>query len=150
MSLVELTTNLKSLRYGKDTIGGGNSNQPYIKTPIPNDLTDVGRTGGPDFLLRGGTLLPRAVANDVSRLTQMLFDFRSPNGPLFIAKQNVLSLTNVNSSAGVEEFQTAERDRSGNFFQRLGSSISTFFQNNVSVYIYSFRSDNTSRNWVCR
>ena len=133
MSLVELTTNLKSLRYGKDTIGGGNSNQPYIKTPIPNDLTDVGRTGGPDFLLRGGTLLPRAVANDVSRLTQMLFDFRSPNGPLFIAKQNVLSLTNVNSSAGVEEFQTAERDRSGNFFQRLGSSISTFFQNNVSV-----------------
>jgi len=100
MPLVNLTTNLKSLRYGKDVLGGGNSNQPYITTSIPESLDDIGRTGGPDFLLRGGTLLPRRIGNDVSRLTQMFFDFKSPNGPLFIAKQNVLSLTNVNSEAG--------------------------------------------------
>ena len=30
----------------------------------------------------------------------MFFDFKSPTGPLFIAKQNVLSLTNVSSSKG--------------------------------------------------
>ena len=100
MALVNLTTNLKSLRYGKDTIGGGNSNQPYVKTSIPEDLSDVGRTGGPDFLLRGGTLLPKIVVNDVSRMTKMFFDFKSPAGPLFIAKQNLLSLTNVSSQVG--------------------------------------------------
>ena len=100
MALVNLTTNLKSLRYGKDTVGGGNSNQPYVKTSIPEDLSDVGRTGGPDFLLRGGTLLPKIVVNDVSRMTKMFFDFKSPRGPLFIAKQNLLSLTNVSSQVG--------------------------------------------------
>ena len=103
MPLVNLTTNLKSLRYGKDTVGGGNSNQPYVTRAIPNSLDDVGRTGGPDFLLRGGTLLPRRIGNDVSRLAQMFFDFKSPAGPLFIAKQNVLSLTNVNGEAGFED-----------------------------------------------
>lgn len=100
MALVNLTTNLKSLRYGKDTIGGGTSNQPYVKTSIPEDLSDVGRTGGPDFLLRGGTLLPKIIVNDVSRMTKMFFDFKSPRGPLFIAKQNLLSLTNVSSQVG--------------------------------------------------
>lgn len=103
MPLVNLTTNLKSLRYGKDTVGGGNSNQPYVTRSIPKDIDDVGRTGGPDFLLRGGTLLPRRIGNDVSRLAQMFFDFKSPAGPLFIAKQNVLSLTNVNGEAGFAE-----------------------------------------------
>ena len=105
MGLVNLTTNLKSLRYGKDTIGGGNSNQPYVKTSIPEDLSDVGRTGGPDFLLRGGTLLPKIIGNDVSRMTKMFFDFKSPRGPLFIAKQNLLSLTNVSSQVGYKEFK---------------------------------------------
>ena len=103
MPLVNMTTNLKSLRYGKDVLGGGSTNQPYITKSIPESLDDIGRTGGPDFLLRGGTLLPRRIGNDVSRLTQMFFDFKSPNGPLFIAKQNVLSLTNVNSEAGFKD-----------------------------------------------
>jgi hypothetical protein len=57
MPLVNLTTNLKSLRYGKDTVGGGNSNQPYVTRSIPKDIDDVGRTGGPDFLLRGGNFI---------------------------------------------------------------------------------------------
>ena len=108
MGLVNLTTNLKSLRYGKDTIGGGNSNQPYVKTSIPEDLSDVGRTGGPDFLLRGGTLLPKIIGNDVSRMTKMFFDFKSPRGPLFIAKQNLLSLTNVSSQVGYKEFKESD------------------------------------------
>lgn len=108
MGLVNLTTNLKSLRYGKDTIGGGNSNQPYVKKSIPDKFSDVGRTGGPDFLLRGGTLLPKIIVNDVSRMTQMFFDFKSPAGPLFIAKQNLLSLTNVNSQEGYVAFKNED------------------------------------------
>ena len=95
MGLVNLTTNLKSLRYGKDRIGGGSSNQPYIKKDIPKKLSDVGRTGGPDVLLRGGTLTPGRMVKDVSRLAQMFFDFKSIGGPLFIAKENLLSRTSV-------------------------------------------------------
>jgi hypothetical protein len=133
MGLIDLKTDLKSLRFGKDVIGGGNSNQPYVVTPIPEGFGDVGRTGGPDFLLRGGTLLPKVVVQDVSRLTKMFFDFRSPSGPLFIVKQNVLSLTNVNSSAGYTTWQAATANKSGNFFQRAGSAISTFLKNNVAI-----------------
>jgi len=133
MGLIDLKTDLKSLRFGKDVIGGGNSNQPYVVTPIPEGFAGVGRTGGPDFLLRGGTLLPKVVVQDVSRLTKMFFDFRSPSGPLFIVKQNVLSLTNVNSSAGYVAWEAVTRDRSGNFFQRAGSAISTFLKNNVAI-----------------
>lgn len=99
MSLVSQRTNLKSLRYGKDRVGGGSSNQPYIKSKIPDNSSSLDRSGGVDFLLRGGTLTPSRAAKDVSRLTQMFFDFKSPNGPLFIAKQNLLSRTGVKTQA---------------------------------------------------
>jgi len=132
MPLVNMTTNLKSLRYGKDTVGGGNSNQPYIVTKIPDDLSDVGRTGGPDFLLRGGTLLPKIIARDVSRMTQMFFDFKSPNGPLFIAKQNVLSLTNVNSEVGYESYKP---DENGGVLSAIGNFIKTNVPLNQGLYL---------------
>ena len=133
MPLVSMTTNLKSLRFGNDTVGGGNSNQPYIVTPIPEKFSDIGRTGGPDFLLRGGTLLPRVIVQDTSRLFKMFFDFRSPSGPLFIAKQNVLSLSNVNSSAGYVPFVERTAVTSGNFIQRTASQISAFVRNSVAL-----------------
>ena len=125
MGLVNLTTNLKSLRYGKDTVGGGNSGQPFVRTSIPDDLSDVGKTGGPDFLLRGGTLLPKIVSNDVKRISNLFYpgkgrEINTTNaddplgidasnngrrpvnliGTLFTAKQNILSLTNVSSQVG--------------------------------------------------
>jgi len=93
--LVNRRTDLKSLKFGKDRIGGGSSNQPYVKSSIPNSFSDIGTTGGPDFLLRGGSLTPNRIANDTSRLTKMFFDFKSPNGLLFTAKQNTLSRTSV-------------------------------------------------------
>ena len=127
MALVNLTTNLRSLRYGKDTVGGGNSNQPYVTTKIPESFSKVGKTGGPDFLLRGGTLLPKIVANDVSRLAQMFFDFKSPTGPLFIAKQNVLSLTNVNSSKGYVPYKQEESTSS------VLSAIGGFIKDNLAM-----------------
>jgi hypothetical protein len=107
MPLIDLQTNLKSLKYGRDQRGGGDSNQPYIKRDIPDsDLTfrqqldgDLPARSGPDFLLRNGFLAPVDAARDVSRLTQMFFDFKSPRGPLFIAKQNLLSRTSVKTEA---------------------------------------------------
>jgi hypothetical protein len=97
MALISQRTNLKSLRYGKDRVGGGESNQPYIKSPIPENQSN--RSGGIDFLLRGGTLAPSRAIQDVSRLTKMFFDFKSPNGVLFTAKQNLLSRTGVKTQA---------------------------------------------------
>jgi hypothetical protein len=99
MALISRNTDLKSLRYGKDRVGGGASNQPYIKSPIPENRNQLDRSGGVDFLLRGGTLTPSRAAEDVSRLTKMFFDFKSPNGVLFTAKQNLLSRTNVKTQA---------------------------------------------------
>ena len=99
MSILSQRTNLKSLRYGKDRIGGGSSNQPYIKSPIPQTNSQLDRSGGVDFLLRGGTLTPSRALKDVSRLTQMFFDLKSPNGLLFTAKQNLLSRTGVKTQA---------------------------------------------------
>ena len=98
-ALISRNTDLKSLRYGKDRVGGGASNQPYIKSPIPENRNQLDRSGGVDFLLRGGTLTPSRAAEDVSRLTKMFRDFKSPNGPLFIAKQNLLSRTGVKTQA---------------------------------------------------
>ena len=97
MPLVNLQTNLKSLKFGNDRPGGGSSNQPYIKQDIP--LGDLPAKSGPDFLLRNGFLAPVNAAEDVSRLTQMFFDLKSPNGPLFIAKENLLSRTAVKTEA---------------------------------------------------
>jgi hypothetical protein len=87
MPLVELVTDLKSLKYGKDTPGGGYSGQPYIQAKIPDGLEPK----SPDFILRGGYLTVGDSLTDIKRLTKMFFDLKSPNGLFFIAKQNVLS-----------------------------------------------------------
>tara|TARA_R110000851_G_scaffold124863_1_gene255402 strand:- start:4741 stop:6678 length:1938 start_codon:yes stop_codon:yes gene_type:complete len=96
VGLISKKTNLKSLRYGQDTVGGGNSREPLVTQSIPNSFSDVGNTGGTDFLLRANAL--GASARDISRLTQLLTS--TSRGRLFTAKQNVLSLTNVDSSVG--------------------------------------------------
>ena len=108
MPLINLTTNLKSLKFGvgtaSDRPGGGFSNQPYILKDIPSDSSDpsnIFNTGGPDSILRGGLMAPIKAINDVSRLTQMFFDTRTPNGFLFIAKQNLLSRTSVKTEASL-------------------------------------------------
>jgi hypothetical protein len=101
MPLIDLKTNLKSLKFGKDRPGGGSSNQPYIQKDIPDngDPSNIFNTGGPDSVLRGGLIAPIKAANDVSRLTQMFFDLKSPNGLLFTAKENLLSRTSVKTEA---------------------------------------------------
>ena len=88
MPLLDLKTNLKSLKYGNDRPGGGDSGQPYIKKPLyadPNKIP-VGN---------GVVLASIHTLEDVSRLTKMFFDLKSPNGYLFTLNQNLLSRTGV-------------------------------------------------------
>jgi hypothetical protein len=91
--LINLRTDLKSLRYGNDTIGGGNSGQPYIQKAIPDSFNGLGASE--DFILRGGINAVTDSLTDVRRLTKMFTDTKSPNGLLFIAKQQLLSRTAV-------------------------------------------------------
>ena len=108
--LINSTTDLNKLKFtssGGDRWDRGQSGQPYITTSIPgaNDTFEKQLDGQPlpksgvDFLLRGGLLSVDAATNDVSRLTKLLFDTKSPNGFEFIAKQNVLSRQNVKTEA---------------------------------------------------
>jgi len=85
---------MKSLKYGNDQLGGGNSGQPYIKASIPDGFNDL-QLANNDFILRGGSLTSKDSATDVLRLGKMFKDTKSPNGLLFIAKQNLLSRTAV-------------------------------------------------------
>ncbi len=87
MALLNLTTDLKSLRYGKDRVGGGDIREPFITKSINSTPGD---TGGPDFLLRANTL--QHVGDDLSRMGKFMI---SPKGLQFAAKQNILSRTSV-------------------------------------------------------
>jgi hypothetical protein len=114
MALINLKTNLLTLKYGGDKLKGGSSNQPYITTPIPglqsdgnvasvgvedNPPFDILAARFPDALVRGGLLAPINAGKDVSRLTQYFFDLKSPRGLIFIANQNLLSRTAVKTEA---------------------------------------------------
>ena len=94
MPLIDLQTDLTSLRYGKDRPGGGSSRQPFIKGKsldkrITNDgIETLARTGGPDMFIRGGFQVASSVADDLVRLGKY---FTTVKGGLFIAQQNALS-----------------------------------------------------------
>ena len=65
--------------------------------PISIDLQlPISGTGGTDFILRGGNLLPNRIEKDVKRLSKF---FASPNGTQFIIKQNLLSRLSVKTQA---------------------------------------------------
>ena len=94
MSLINLKTNLKSLKFGNDQFDGGSSNQPYIQTEIPEELGEYGFLNK-DFILRGGSKTVTDSLIDVKRLGKYFTDTKNPSGFLFIAKQNLLSRTAV-------------------------------------------------------
>jgi hypothetical protein len=94
MPLIDLVTNLKSLKYGSDRINGGSSNQPYEVNPIPEGFSLGATLNSPDFLLREGSLNPIYSLVDVSRLTKFFTDPKSIAGLNFIAKQTLLERQN--------------------------------------------------------
>lgn len=103
-TLVTQTTDLRSLRYGGDRPFGGNSKQPFIKTPINNGPVNpstekfgteistfendpsksFGQTGGVDQIVRGNALLPTKLSDDVRRISKFLV---TGQGVTFLAKQ---------------------------------------------------------------
>ena len=122
MPLITSTTNLNKLKFGVGNAGdrfdNGSSNQPYIRTdipgvnmdnPNPTPITELDSSGAPiygnttpgslDILFRGGlNAIPDSIT-DVSRLTKMFFDTKSPNGLIFTGNQNLLSRTSVMTEA---------------------------------------------------
>jgi len=92
MGLIDLKTNLKSIKYGHDRPGGGNSGQPYIQTNINRPGANlIGNFD--DGLVRGGIAgAAKASVVDTIRIGKFLTDF--PKGPLFIVKQVGLQLSN--------------------------------------------------------
>jgi len=91
MPLIDLKTDLKSLKYGLDRRGMGSSKEPFITKAIPEGETP-GATR--DVLLRQGSIV--SSVNDVSRLTQL---FTTTRGLTFIANQNLLSRGSVKTEA---------------------------------------------------
>jgi hypothetical protein len=95
--LINLKTDLKSLKYSKDRPEAGYSGQPFIQKEIPSDTSTF--SGENDFLVRGGLQLPKIVVDDLERLGRYFIDTKSPKGLLFTAKQNLLSRTAVKTQA---------------------------------------------------
>ena len=96
MALLDLKTDLKSLKYGNDLPGGGSSGQPYQQVDINTVDSGFNRfrmTKFDDGLVRGGVVgAANASVVDTFRIGKFLKDF--PKGPLFIAKQIGLQLSN--------------------------------------------------------
>lgn len=104
MAIIDLKTNLKSLRYGNDQLGGGSSGQPYIRTPLPENAnaTQLVKINAAslsyDFPVRGGALAVINSAEDTVRIAKFMLDL--PRGTLFIAKQVGLQLSNPKIETG--------------------------------------------------
>ena len=79
MPLLDLKTDLKSIKYGHDRPGGGDSNQPYIKTDINTVDKGINRlrlTNFDDGLIRGGIIgALNASIVDTIRISKFLTDF---------------------------------------------------------------------------
>ena len=90
-------TQFKSLKFGKDRPGGGESKQPYIKKGLINDTVNPSLYN--DFIVRGGILAPVSALEDIARLTKYFADINNPSGILFAAKQNILSRTGTKTEA---------------------------------------------------
>jgi hypothetical protein len=95
--LVTRRSNLKDLKFDKDTRGGGSSGQPYLKGGLPENspageaLADVVRFSK-DYPLRGGASSLIFSTQDTIRVSRFLNDF--PNGALFTSKQIGLERSN--------------------------------------------------------
>jgi hypothetical protein len=96
MPLIDLRTNLKSLKYGHDSPGGGDSAQPYIKVDInkvDSGFNEFRLTRFDDGLIRGGIIgATNAAVVDTLRIGKFFTDL--PRGPLFLVKQAGLQLSN--------------------------------------------------------
>jgi len=123
MPLIDLKTDLKSLKYGKDQLGGGNSGQPYIQTDINTIDRGFNRlrfTKFDDGLVRGGAVgAINASVVDTIRIGKFLKDF--PKGPLFIVKQVGLQLSNPQLES--KKLRTDNPTSGGGLLRNVGNFI---------------------------
>ncbi len=127
MSLVTLTTNLRSLGYGRDRPDAGSSSQPYVKEELNQNFNVLSNAQGPylvgdDFILRGGLDVIPSIEKDLSRLTQFFIDPLNPTGFSFIAKQNILSRIGVKTQA------------SGILNEGVYNPLSTLIQSGINAF----------------
>jgi len=102
MALINRKSDLTTLRFGRDRRGGGDSGQPYVTKNIPERLRSINFANsflGNDFLIRGGVKAVSSVLDDEIRLTKYFASLKSPNGLLFVAKQNLLARQNPATGA---------------------------------------------------
>lgn len=123
MSLLDLKTDLKSLKYGNDQPGGGNSGQPYQKVDINTVDSGFNRfrmTKFDDGLVRGGVVgAANAAVVDTLRIGKFLKDF--PKGPLFIVKQVGLQLSNPQLET--KKLKTDSPTKGGGLLRNVGNLI---------------------------
>lgn len=123
MPLVDLKTDLTSLKFGKDRPGGGSSREPFVKGKsldkrIAEDgIETLASTGGTDMFIRGGGKVASSTAKDLERLGKY---FTTTEGGLFIAQQNLLSRVGVKLQAGDKIENLTPKERLQNI-QELGS-----------------------------
>jgi hypothetical protein len=112
-TLASNMSSLKNLSFGHDRPYGGDSGQPYIKHPsYSNDMTGVSN-------------IATHALTDVVRVTKFLADI--PRGPLYIAKQIGLQLTNPqleHKSDFVTNKTTNAPTKGQGFFNNLGNAAS--------------------------
>jgi hypothetical protein len=113
MPLIDLKTNLKSLKYGSDQPGGGWSGQPFIEFPIEDkgtaktivDFYSSNRTN-PDFPIRGGGLKFNigtqtfTISSQIDKSRIKKFFESKPRGTAFLQKQIGLNLSNPKIETG--------------------------------------------------
>lgn len=145
MPLISLKTNLKDIKFGRDRLNGGSSNQPYIKSPVPGFSAPIGSEYTPepfnsfykanatthDFPIRGGGLLEQmsnglgtqTIAGQIDRDRIEKFLKDGERGPAFIRKQIGLQLSNP-------LMQTAEVNPSFKLAETMGLIQNTRLFNN--------------------
>jgi hypothetical protein len=127
MGLLDLKTDLKSLKYGKDTPGGGSSGEPYIQTDInkiDSGFNKLRLTKFDDGLIRGGAVgALNASVVDTLRIGKFLKDL--PQGPLFIAKQVGLQFSNPKLET--KKIALSQGSSILNFIGNLANKVSSNF-----------------------
>ena len=119
MALIDLKTDLKSLKYGHDRLGGGSSGQPYIQTNINRPGTNLIGNFDDGFVRGGAVGAAKASIVDTLRIGKFLTDF--PKGPLFIVKQVGLQLSNPRLEA--KQLRTDNPTRGGGLLRNVGNFI---------------------------
>jgi hypothetical protein len=75
MPLIDLKTDLKSLKFGNDRPNNGSSKQPFVQAEIPAldaAITAVtGMTVSNDWFFRGGLLRVGAALDDTERMLKL-------------------------------------------------------------------------------